>query len=257
MNDSNQNPIKHTQNTDEHPVQTPVPGNNSEPLNPTETQQAPTQPIGEAETAPEAQTSENSEEKSSKKESIKGVVSTLAIFLMAPILAIVLTTFVFQSYEVDGPSMETTLQNQDRLIVYKFPKTWADAHGKEFIPTRGEIIVFSKEPATEFSAPETKQLIKRVIGVPGDHVVIENGTVTVYNEEHPTGFNPDEETKHLDPGEATSGNVDTTVEEGELFVLGDNRGNSLDSRSFGPIKTESVTGTLALRIYPFHKFQGY
>src|SRR5690606_12701616 len=77
-------------------------------------------------------------------ETIKSLASTLAIFLLAPLVAIFLTAFVFQSYEVEGQSMERTLQNHDRLIVYKLPKTIANFSRQTYQPKRGEIIVFTK-----------------------------------------------------------------------------------------------------------------
>ena len=198
-----------------------------------------------------------SEDRKKPHSHLRNVLSTVGIFLLAPLLAIFLTAFVFQSYEVDGVSMETTLQNQDRLIVYKLPKTIASIQNKTYIPKRGEIIVFERLGSEGFVSGEDKQLIKRVIGVPGDRVVIKNNKVTVYNSENPKGFDPDKETNHLDPGENTEGNVDIELEKDELFVLGDNRSNSLDSRVFGPLNAEHITGSLVLRIYPFHKFQVY
>src|SRR4051812_44764400 len=77
-------------------------------------------------------------------EGLKSVLSTIAILIIAPLIALMLTTFVFQSYEVDCPSMETTLQNHDKLIVIKFPKTWVSLTGHTYIPNRSDIIVFTQ-----------------------------------------------------------------------------------------------------------------
>lgn len=192
-----------------------------------------------------------------KHSSLRSVLSTVGVFLLAPILALLLTAFVFQSYEVDGPSMETTLQNQDRLIVYKLPKTWARVWGNDYIPARGEVVVFTRHASDQFSGEADKQLIKRVIGVPGDRVVIKSGDVRVFNEQNPDGFDPDTDQAYAESVATTSGNIDMTVKEGEVFVLGDNRDNSLDSRVFGPIKASDISGTLVLRIYPFNKFDAY
>lgn len=243
----------------EHPT-TPTPqpsAENSQQAPVADVDQNPEQPDENEPVVGTPEQKQEDNQSGDKKEAIKSIISTLAIFILAPIVAIVLTMFVFQSYEVDGPSMETTLDNQDRLIVYKLPKTWADFRGNEFMPSRGEIIVFTQEASTEFSSPESKQLIKRVIGLPGDHVIVKNGKVTIFNDENPSGFNPDAGTDHLDQGEITTGDFDKTIDEGEVFVLGDNRANSLDSRSFGAISTDDIVGTLAMRIYPFHNFQTY
>ncbi len=190
-------------------------------------------------------------------ENIKSILSTVGIFLLAPLIAVFLTAFVFQSYEVDGQSMEITLQNQDRLIIYKLPKTWSRVWNNEYMPSRGEVIVFTKHGNEAFGGEEDKQLIKRVVGLPGDHVVVKNGKVTIYNEDQPNGYNPDEGQSYEEGFDSTEGNIDITVDEGEVFVLGDNRGNSLDSRYFGPIKTSDISGELVLRIYPFNKFDAY
>ncbi len=195
--------------------------------------------------------------KSERGENIKSILSTVGIFLLAPIIAVILTAFVFQSYEVDGQSMEITLQNQDRLIIYKLPKTWSRIWRSDYAPARGDIIVFTRHSSEEFSGEGDKQLIKRVIGVAGDHVVVKKGKVTVYNDDKPEGYNPDEGQDYGEGFTETEGNIDITVDEGEVFVLGDNRGNSLDSRYFGPIKTSDISGELVLRIYPFNKFDAY
>jgi len=182
-------------------------------------------------------------------------LSTALVFAIALLVAGGLISFVFQSYEVDGPSMETTLQNQDRLIVWKLPRTWARITHHQYVPQRGDIIVFVESGLSQYGQQDTKQLIKRVIGLPGDHVVVKDGKVTVYNSQHPTGFNPDTSLpygahNHIP---STSGTIDVTLSQDELFVNGDNRPVSLDSRTFGPIKTSQVVGKLMLRVYPLSK----
>lgn len=193
-----------------------------------------------------------------KHEGARNIVSTIAILLAAPLIALLLTTFVFQSYEVDGPSMETTLQNKDRLIVLKTGKTWSTLLRNKYVPKRGEIVIFHKKGSADFGSETDRQLIKRVIGVPGDHVVIKNGSIRIYNDEFPKGFNPDETGGYKDTVDTTTtGNVDLTVPDGEIFVCGDNRNNSLDSRSFGTVASDELVGVLALRIYPFSKFDSF
>lgn len=192
-----------------------------------------------------------------KKEGWKSAVSTILILVAAPIVAILLTTFVFQSYEVDGPSMETTLQNQDRLIVWKVPKTLARLTNGHYIPHRGDIVVFVKHNISDFGEPGDKQLIKRVIALPGERVVVRDGEITVYNNEHPDGFNPDKEGAYTIETSSTAGTVDVVVPEGEVFVCGDNRSNSLDSRTFGTVHSDDLIGKLSFRIFPFNKAEGF
>ena len=83
----------------------------------------------------------------SRKNRYKSILSTIAIFLAAPLVALALTAYVFQSYEVDGPSMETTLQDNDRLIVLKLSKNISRLKKRVYLPARWDIIVFNR-PAT-------------------------------------------------------------------------------------------------------------
>lgn len=192
-----------------------------------------------------------------QKEGWRSVVSTILILIAAPLVAIVLTSFIFQSYEVDGPSMETALQNQDRLIVWKVPRTFARLTNKPYIPHRGDIVVFVKRGISDFGEPEDKQLIKRVIALPGERVVVRDDKITVYNEEHLNGFNPDDEGTYTIYTPVTAGNVDITVPDGEVFLCGDNRSNSLDSRTFGSVSSDDIIGKLTFRIFPFNKAKSF
>lgn len=188
---------------------------------------------------------------SGNSDGIKSIISTVLILLLAPILALAITAFVFQSYEVDGPSMEPTLQTKDRLIVWKFGHTISRISNKPYVPERGSIVVFVKRGLYDFSSDKEKQLIKRVIGLPGDKVVVDNGKIMVYNDEFPNGFNVDETLNLKDTlSGATDGNTTVTVQEDEIFVVGDHRDNSLDSRVFGAIPTSDIVGTLSARILP-------
>lgn len=185
------------------------------------------------------------------------VASTIAILAAAPLIALLLTAFVFQSYEVEGASMETTLQNRDRLIIWKAPRTIARITSNQYVPHRDDVIVFVKHGLYESSTQE-KQLIKRVIGLPGDRVVVNEGHITIYNMKHPKGYNPD--TNHdFTPNIATltTGNIDQTILPGEVYVCGDNRTNSLDSRSFGPISVNDIVGKLTVRIFPLNSFKSF
>ena len=195
--------------------------------------------------------------KSKKRDEIKSTLFTVLLFILAPVMAVLMIVFVFQSYVVDGSSMEPTLQNGNRVFILKLPKTIASLQDKQYIPARNEVIVF-KKPTNDGT-----QLIKRVIGLPGDTVVIENGVVRVYNFENPNGFDPDAGTDYegtLEPVDTGGRVVTEDVGEGELFVLGDNRGpgGSLDSHSgLGLVPVENVVGRLWLRYYPFSEFQTF
>ena len=185
-------------------------------------------------------------------------LSTVGILVMALLAAFFIINFVFRSYQVDGPSMEATLQNSDKLIIWKVPRTWARITGHDYIPKRGDIVVFNESGLSQYGGePQEKQLIKRVIGLPGDRVVVSDGSVTIYNDEHPGGFQPDNQ---LEYGKEvniprTSGSFDIIIGKDQLFVMGDNRPESLDSRTFGPIKADQVVGKLILRVFPIGNAQ--
>lgn len=190
-------------------------------------------------------------------ESWRSVFGTVLIFLLAPLIAICIAAFCLQSYQVDGQSMETTLQNRDRLIVNKIPRTWARITGHNYIPKRGDIIVFNQAGLFDANGLAEKQLIKRVIGLPGDHIVVKDGSITIYNAQHPSGFNPDKTVGYHITATTTPGNVDITLKSGQIFVCGDNRPNSEDSRYFGPINSNQIVGQLLVRIVPVDKAERF
>ncbi len=185
-----------------------------------------------------------------KKDTWRSIFSTVAILLIAPLMALLIVGFVFQSYEVDGESMHDTLQNRDRLIIWKVPRTWSRITNHDYIPRRGDVIVFTKKGLYDFDSTKTKQLIKRVVALPGERVVIAGGAITVFNEENPDGFQPDSTIPYGEIVGNTEGNIDITVPAGEVYVCGDNRLNSLDSRSFGPIDADTIVGKMTARILP-------
>ena len=195
--------------------------------------------------------SQNSSVSSDKLSKLKGISSTLALLFLAPALALILTAHVFQSYEVDGDSMETTLQNSDRLIVNKFSKTLSNLSGNDYIPNRHDVVVFDR-PVQSSISRQVDHLIKRVIALPGERVTVTNGTVTVFNQEFPDGFNPDQGREYMASVSATEGEVDITVGSNEIFVLGDNRFNSTDSRRFGSINVDSLVGPVEFRFIPIN-----
>ena len=184
------------------------------------------------------------------KEGVKSALSTIAILLIAPLIAVFLTVFVFQSYQVDGVSMETTLSHNDRLIVWKLPKTWSRITSHQYVPKRGDVVVFVEPSLGRFGQDPSKQLIKRVLGLPGERNVVKNGSLTVYNNEHPEGFQPDKTLPYGNVIKTTTMDNEWVVGKDQLFVAGDNRSNSLDSRTFGPINTNNIVGKLVLRLLP-------
>ncbi len=178
------------------------------------------------------------------------VFSTAGILVTALLVALLMIAFVFRSYQVDGPSMQNTLQNADKLIIWKVPRTWARITRHAYIPNRGDIIVFSESGLSQFGQEDTKQLIKRVIALPGERVVVNSGKITIYNKQFPHGFAPDQSLPYGKNIPDTSGDIDLTLHANQIFVCGDNRPDSLDSRAFGPIDASQVIGKLVLRVFP-------
>lgn len=191
---------------------------------------------------------------------LKDIVSLVIFVICVVIGTLLINTFVFRSYNVVGPSMETTLYTGDRLIVNRLPVTWSSIQGKTYVPARGDVIVF-KNPRFTLGADD-EYIVKRVIGLPGERVVIQDGHYVVYNDTHPEGFDPDQ-FNHGEPGSPTSGEADTVVPEGEIFVSGDHReGNfSFDSRNgsegMGTIPLYDVVGPVSMRIFPFNKIRTF
>jgi signal peptidase I len=183
----------------------------------------------------------------------KGLKDTLGIifFVIAVIIgAWLINLLLFRSFSVSGPSMEPTLHTGDRLIVNRLPVTWAHIRGQAYEPERGQVIVF-KNPLYSQNMQE-EYIVKRVIGLPGERVTLQDGVITVYNDENPDGFEPDKLT--VGPAGPTDGSIDKTVPKDELFVSGDHRqeGYSFDSRNgLGTIPFADIIGPVALRIYPF------
>ncbi len=211
---------------------------------------------------------------------LKDILS-LGGFIVAIILGtLFLNTYIYRSYNVVGVSMENTLHNDDRVIVNRAAVSWAHFLGQEYVPERGQIIVFVNEDSEAVAAykeagasnPMTctipdnvtdQYIIKRVIAFPGERVVVKDGIMTIYNDEYPDGFIYDNlwRTSETDgPKTYTSGEVDMVVPSGEIFVSGDNRegANSWDSRNgLGTIPLCRVIGPVSFRLFPFDKIRTF
>jgi signal peptidase I len=161
-------------------------------------------------------------------EVVETLVLTVVIFL-------VIQNFVAQPYRVEQESMQRTLEQGQYLLVDKLTP--------RFDPySRGDIVVFT--PPNE-PAGNSTPFIKRVIGLPGDRVELREGRVFVNGKALEEPYIYDEQ-----PTEPTGDRSTFSVPEGTLFVMGDHRANSTDSRVFGPIPLDHVVGRAWLRYWP-------
>jgi signal peptidase I len=187
----------------------------------------------------------------------KDVLSLIIFVVLVVIGTVLINTYIFRSFNVVGPSMETTMYTGDRLIVNRMAVTVAQIKGQQYVPDRGQVIVFQNP---HFSRGiEDEYIVKRVIAFPGERVLLKDGHYTVFNDDNPNGFNPDDD-NNGEPGSPTTGEVDVTVPDNELFVSGDHRTGdfSYDSRNgLGTIPYYNVVGPVSARIFPFTEVRSF
>jgi signal peptidase I len=169
--------------------------------------------------------------------------SSLLLWIIGIIIIVkCIQAFLIQPFIVDGGSMLPTYHNKEFLLVDKLSYLIGAPH-------RGDIMIF-KIYESKDNPYSGKHLIKRVIGLPGERIVVKNGVTTIYNKENPGGFIVDESyIMYKD----TTKNVDVQLDEHHYFVMGDNRAQSYDSRDWGPLEKENVKGQVLFRVYPFSK----
>ncbi|WP_252314487.1 signal peptidase I [Sinobaca sp. H24] len=166
-------------------------------------------------------------------------------FIIVILVVLIVRQFLFANYMVHGESMMPTIENGERLIINKI--------GYEFgEPDRSDMIVFH--------ADEQSDYIKRVIGVPGDHIAFENDVLYVNGEAQDEAYLEPYKEQASDAGLFTQDFTleeltgQSTVPEGSVFVMGDNRLNSMDSRQLGFIESEEIVGKANLRYWPIEEF---
>ncbi len=190
------------------------------------------------------------EEEPEKKRSI---IKELLIWVGVTVgIVLIIQNFIFLPFYVSGSSMEPDFHNDDYLITSKIPITMFDITKlfgqKNMDIHRGDVLIF-RPPG----APDTF-FIKRAIALPGERITVKDGVVTIYNQQHPDGFVLNE--KYIDPQYKTEGDIDQVVEEGKVFVMGDNRSpdGSYDSRAWGQLPQQNIAGFGAFRLLPINSF---
>jgi signal peptidase I len=184
------------------------------------------------------------EEQSSKgRRRLRSAIEWLFVIGGALVVALVIRTFLLQAFWIPTASMEPTLQEGDRVLVNKLSYDLHDVN-------RGDIIVFERPESGSDGHPEDdiKDLIKRVVALPGETIEARDGAVYIDGRLLDEPYLPDDmPTNDLPP---------TEIPEGRVFVMGDNRTNSSDSRVFGPIDQDLIVGRAFIRIYPLGDIGG-
>lgn len=157
------------------------------------------------------------------------------IVAIALLIVIPIRYFIFQPFYVKGDSMEPNFSDGDYLIIDEISYRLKS-------PERGEVIVF------RYPNDPSQRYIKRIIGLPGETVEIEEGKVTIYNENGKGEAL--EESGYLSDSVVTAGGIRTALGENEYFVLGDNRAASADSRRWGTLPRENIIGRALIRAWP-------
>lgn len=177
-------------------------------------------------------------EKSALKSAGLFVWDLVKIVIIAMVIIVPFRMLVAEPFVVSGSSMLPNFHNRDYLIIDRLSYRTHE-------PARGDVIVlrFPKDPSQFF--------IKRVIGLPGETVKIQQGYVIIYNSEHPEGLRLNE--PYLASQTETVGSSEPLkLGSDEYFVLGDNRTASSDSRVWGILPRDDIVGRVWLRVYPFN-----
>ena len=176
--------------------------------------------------------SENTKDNTGKAKKItREVIGYLISIISAVVLAILIRTFIFEPFIVPTPSMEQTLMVGDKVIINKLSYNFTDVE-------RGDVIAFHSP------IEEDKELVKRAIAIEGDEISLTSeGEIFINGERLDEGYLPDgQDIKYL--------NQVITVGENEVFVMGDNRNNSFDSRFFGNISEDKIFGEFVIIYWP-------
>jgi signal peptidase I len=163
------------------------------------------------------------------------IIETAKFILLAIIIVIPIRMFIFQPFIVSGESMYPTYHNADYLIVDQITYRFNN-------PDRGDVVVF------RYPNDPSRFFIKRIIGLPGETLIFKNNAVYLATEASPEGEILDE--PYLQQITITGNQSQITIDPEHYFVMGDNRGASSDSRTWGQLPRENITGIAALRLFP-------
>jgi signal peptidase I len=163
----------------------------------------------------------------------------------AVLLAVIVKAVLLQAFYIPSASMYPTLKEGDRVLVNKLSYKLHDVN-------RGDVVVFERPPSETTTA--IPDLIKRVVGLPGEQVVIENGHVYIDGQLLDEPYLPDGVTTSADNAVLKCTRAEPCdVSEGEVWVMGDNRNDSKDSRYFGPIDEDTIVGRAFIVVWPLNR----
>jgi signal peptidase I len=170
-----------------------------------------------------------------KASGLRNAVEWVVIAVGALLVAFVIKTFLLQAFYIPSLSMAPTLKINDRVLVNKMSYRLHDIH-------RGDVVVFESVPGDG----ATKDLIKRVIGLPGETVESQDGHILINGRVLKEPY--------LGPSVVTGALEKITIPPGHYWVMGDNRPNSRDSRFFGAIPKSLIIGRAFVRVWPVNAF---
>ena len=177
-----------------------------------------------------------------RRQQIRAVWEWVAVVAVAIVAALLIRVFLFQQYYIDGPSMQTTLMPEDRVLVNKLSYRLHDVN-------RGDVIVFARLTGVD----NHDDLIKRVIGLPGESLEVRSCEVFIDGRRLQEPYLNPEQTAAVEPSSRCGSHTDIApqiVPDDMVFVMGDNRVQSFDSRDFGPIDIDEIRGRAFVVIWP-------
>jgi len=208
--------------------------------------QAPEQP--ETEEKAEGTVEEAPQEKPEKKSLGREILEWVVTIVAAVAIALVIRTFIFEPVRVDGQSMDDTLADGEIMIVSKLGYSSFDFIGGRISafgnPKRFDVVI-CRYPGRGYT-----NFVKRVVGLPGDTVSVQDGYLYINDEKYDEPYiNDDYRSGYL------NNFAPFTVPDGQYFVMGDHRNNSNDSRSIGPIDRNMIVGHVVQVVFPFSSFR--
>jgi signal peptidase I len=173
----------------------------------------------------------------------------VGVVVVAVVIAVLLRTFVIATFSIPSGSMEPTLQIGDRIVVDKLSY---HLHGAD----TGDIIVFGTPPDEDCAGPPVADLVKRVIGLPGQTISLSEGQVYIDGKLLAEPWLPPSVRQETYPGPSNDPyalHQAFRIPAGDVYVMGDNRPESCDSRYWGPVPESTIVGKVDLRIWPLSR----